>query len=265
MERNVLLVLGNGYNRKNLIDSAICLRDTLGFRIRPLYIRDVRRKEFIPNAIDGVMLDPMIAGINKEWNTFEEQEIGRIQKELEERGVIANLEIQFGITPEIVIQELKKSDMLLIEKEEKFTEDLIVLMKRFYKPIIVVRDKPLKLDRIAIANDDGTKVNKSFQRFTNIFTHVKEIVSYELVDTFEEPEDEEDIKENYLNTFMVDKGIEVKTIKLLKSDTEQFLKICKEEDILIMGNLSNSYLFEKLAKKMGIKIMEQAETTLFIA
>ncbi len=283
MERNVLLVLGNGYNRKNLIDSAIYLRDNFGFRIRPFHVRDVRKKEdnfgfrirpfhvrdvrkkeFLPNAVDGIMLEPMLAGINKEWNAFEEKEIEKIKAELKENGIDAELEVSFGITPEVVIQELKKSDMLLIEKEERFTEDLIVLMKRFYKPIIVVRDKPLRLEKIAIANDDGTKVNKSFQRFANIFTHIKEIKSFELVDSLE-VDDEEENKENYLNAFMEGKGLKVESVKLLKSDSDAFLQICKEEDVLIMGNLSNSYLYEKLTKRVGIKIMEQAETTLFIA
>ena len=267
MENNVLLILGNGYNRKNLIDSAIYLRDNFGFRIRPFHVRDVRKKEFLPNAVDGIMLEPMIAGINKEWNAFEEREIEKIKEELKENGIDAELEVSFGITPEVVIQELKKSDMLLIEKEERFTEDLIVLMKRFFKPIIVVRDKPLKLDRIAIANDDGTKVNKSFQRFVNIFSHVNEIKSFELVDSLvqEHEDDEEEEKENYLNAFMEGKGIKVDSVKILKSDSDAFLQICKEEDVLIMGNLSNSYLYEKITKKVGIKIMEQAETTLFIA
>lgn len=261
MEKNVLLVLGNGYNRENLIKSAIYLRDNFGFRIRPIHIRDVRKKEFLPNAVDGIMLEPMIAGINKEWNAYEEKEIENIKEMLSNNGVIAELEIKYGITPEVVIEELKKSDILLIEKEERFTEDLIVLMKRFFKPIIVVRDKPLKLDRVAIANDDGTKVNKSFQRFINIFTHVEKITSIELVDKFDDTEE----KENYLNSFMTGKGIEVKSKMLLKSDSEGFLQECKDEDILIMGNLSNSYLFEKITKKVGIKIMEEAETTLFIA
>lgn len=261
MEKNVLLVLGNGYNRENLIKSAIYLRDNFGFRIRPIHVRDVRKKEFLPNAVNGIMLEPMIAGINKEWNAYEEKEIENIKQMLNDNGVIAELEIKYGITPEVVIEELKKSDILLIEKEERFTEDLIVLMKRFFKPIIVVRDKPLKLDRVAIANDDGTKVNKSFQRFINIFTHVQKITSIELMDKFDDTEE----KENYLNSFMMGKGIEVKSKMLLKSDSEGFLQECKEEDILIMGNLSNSYLFEKITKKVGIKIMEEAETTLFIA
>lgn len=266
MKSNVLLVLGNGYNRKNLIESAIYLRDNFGFEIRPFHVRDVRKKEFLPNAVDGIMLEPMLAGINKEWNAFEEKEIEKIKAELKENGIDNELEVSFGITPEVVIQELKKSDMLLIEKEERFTEDLIILMKRFYKPIIVVRDKPLKLDKIAIANDDGTKVNKSFQRFINIFTHVEEIKSFELVDTEEVDEEEEnENKENYLNSFMEGKGLKVESVKLLKSDSDAFLQLCKEEDVLIMGNLSNSYLYEKLTKKVGIKIMEQAETTLFIA
>lgn len=266
MERNVLLVLGNGYNRENLIDSAIYLRDNFGFSIRPLHVRDVRKKEFLPNAVDGIMLEPMIAGINEEWNRYEEHEIANIKEQLLEKGVDAELEVKFGITPEIVIEELKKSDILLIEKEDKFSEDLIAILKRFFKPIIVVRDKVLKLDKVAISNDDGTKVNKSFQRFINIFTHVDEITSLELVDPeHHEHDEDEEIHENYLNEFIKGKGIKLVSKQILRADSEEFLKICKEEDILIMGNLSNSYIFEKITKKIGVKIMEDVETTLFIA
>lgn len=265
MERNVLLVLGNGYNRENLIDSAIYLRDNFGFSIRPLHVRDVRKKEFLPNAVDGIMLEPMIAGINEEWNRYEEHEIANIKQQLAERGVDAELEVKFGITPEIVIEELKKSDILLIEKEEKFSEDLIVILKRFFKPIIVVRDKVLKLDKIAISNDDGTKVNKSFQRFINIFTHVTEVTSLEVKDPQKHYEDEDEEHENYLNEFIRGKGIKVTSKQFPKGESQEFLDICKDEDVLIMGNLSNSYIFEKITKKLGVKIMEDVETTLFIA
>ena len=265
MERNVLLVLGNGYNRENLIDSAVYLRDNFGFSIRPLHVRDVRKKEFLPNAVDGIMLEPMIAGINEEWNRYEEHEIANIKEQLAERGVDAELEVKFGITPEIVIEELKKSDILLIEKEDKFSEDLIAILKRFFKPIIVVRDKVLKLDKVAISNDDGTKVNKSFKRFINIFTHVDEITSLELIDPQQHDHDDDEVHENYLNEFIKGKGIKLVSKQIMKADSDEFLKICKEEDILIMGNLSNSYMFEKITKKIGVKIMEDVETTLFIA
>ena len=257
MERNVLLVLGNGYNRENLIDSAVYLRDNFGFSIRPLHVRDVRKKEFLPNAVDGIMLEPMIAGINEEWNRYEEHEIANIKEQLKERGVDAELEVKFGITPEVVIEELKKSDILLIEKEDKFSEDLIAILKRFFKPIIVVRDKVLKLDKVAISNDDGTKVNKSFQRFINIFTHVDEITSLELIDPQDHEHDDDE--------FIKGKGIKLVSKKIMKANSDEFLKIAKEEDVLIMGNLSNSYIFEKITKKVGVKIMEDVETTLFIA
>lgn len=258
MNKNVLLVLGNGYNRENLIKSALYLRDNLGVEIRPIHVRDVRKKEFLPNAIDGIMLEPMIAGVNKEWTEYEDKEILKIQDLLKKNGIEKDLEIKYGITPEIVIQELKKSDMLLIEKEEKFTEDLIVLMKRFFKPIIVVRDKPLKLDKISIANDDGTKVNKSFQRFSNIFD-IKEVRSLKLEETSSDEE------ENYLETFILNKGLKLTSKQFEKENIEEFIKECNKADILVMGNLSNSYLFEKITKKIGIKIMESVETTLFIA
>ena len=61
------------------------------------------------------------------------------------------------------------------------------------------------------------------------------------------------------------KGIKVTSKKFEKGESQEFLDICKEEDILIMGNLSNSYMFEKITKKLGVKIMEDVETTLFIA
>lgn len=259
MKKNVLLVLGNGYNRENLIESAIYLRDNLNFEIRPIHVRDVRKKEFLPNAIDGIMLEPMIADINKEWTKYEDEEIIKIQKLLKDRGINSELEIKYGITPEVVIQELKKSDMLLIEKEEKFTEDLIILMKKFFKPIIVVRDKPLKLEKIAIANDDGTKVNKSFQRFSNIFNDIKEIDSLKLI------EDSSEEEENYLESFILNKNLKLNSKLFKKEDIDLFMEECNKSDILIMGNLSSSYLFEKITKKIGIKIMESVETTLFIA
>ena len=67
------------------------------------------------------------------------------------------------------------------------------------------------------------------------------------------------------NIFMRGKGIKVTSKKFEKGESQEFLDICKEEDILIMGNLSNSYMFEKITKKLGVKIMEDVETTLFIA
>lgn len=264
MQRNVLLILGNGYSRDNLIESAIYLRDNFNFKIRPLHVRDVRKKEFIPTSMDGIMLEPMIVGVNDEWNRYEEKEIEKIKEQLSNKGIQADLEIKFGITSEIILEELKKSDMLLIEKEEKFSEDLIAVLKRFFKPIIVVRDKVLKLDKVAISNDDGTKVNKSFQRFVNIFNHIKEITSLELLDLKKKNSKVEN-NENYLNEFIKSKNINLISEQISKDNYEKFLKISKEQDVLIMGNLNNSYMFEKITKKVGLKIMEEVETTLFIA
>ena len=56
-----------------------------------------------------------------------------------------------------------------------------------------------------------------------------------------------------------------KLVYLTVKEINKVLKIAKEEDVLIMGNLSNSYIFEKITKKVGVKIMEDVETTLFIA
>lgn len=259
MKKNVLLVIGNSDNREKLVDSATYLRNNFGFDIRPLHVRDVRKKEFLPNAIDGIMLEPMIAGVNKEWEEYEEKEIIKIQKLLKEKGIASELEVKYGITPEIVTEELKKSDILIIEKEEKFSEDLIVLMKRFFKPMIVIRNKVFKLEKIAVANDDGTKVNKSFQRFSNIFSDIKEIDSLKLLEKSSEE------KENYLESFIKGKKIKLNSKNFSKEELGLFIKECNKSDVLIMGNLSNSYLFEKITKKIGIKIMESIDTTLFIA
>ena len=68
-----------------------------------------------------------------------------------------------------------------------------------------------------------------------------------------------------MNEFIKGKGIKLVSKKIMKANSDEFLKIAKEEDVLIMGNLSNSYIFEKITKKVGVKIMEDVETTLFIA
>jgi hypothetical protein len=45
---------------------------------------------------------------------------------------------------------------------------------------------------------------------------------------------------------------------------ERYLKKADEFDLLIMGNLSNSYLFEKMIGKKGLNIMEKSKTSIFI-
>ena len=92
-----------------------------------------------------------------------------------------------------------------------------------------------------------------------------EITSLELIDPQQHDHDDDEVHENYLNEFIKGKGIKLVSKQIMKADSDEFLKICKEEDILIMGNLSNSYMFEKITKKIGVKIMEDVETTLFIA
>lgn len=72
-------------------------------------------------------------------------------------------------------------------------------------------------------------------------------------------------KENYLESFIKGKKLKLNSKKFSKEDLGLFIEECNKADVLIMGNLNNSYLFEKITKKIGIKIMESVDTTLFIA
>ena len=254
--RKALLLFGNEMERDNLIESAVYLQNSLGFKIMPLYIKDMSRDKIIAASTDGMMMSGRSPFIMQGWADMEKQEIEDIEKILKSKGIKVELEVDIGLVPEIVTDRMKSCDTLLIGKNEAITERIVSILKGNYKSIIFIGEKPLKgMEKIIIANDDGVKINRSCYQFTNLFPEVKEFTSFVI---------NKEIEENHLLDYLEGKGKVVNHEVLNTADYDEVLKKIDEYDFFVMGNLSRSYLFEKIIGKNGIKLLEKSKTPIFI-
>ncbi|MCJ8341610.1 MAG: hypothetical protein MJH09_01975 [Cetobacterium sp.] len=254
--RRALLLFSCEVDRKDLIESAVYLKEKFNFDILPLYVRDIRRDEIVPMSVEGMVLDPGNDLMTEQWKNFEDMELRKIRTALEKHGINSKLNVEIGLVPEIVRTYLKKCDLLIFGKGEIISENVITLLKDQYKPIIMVKDAPLSMEKVGIATDDGVKINKSLSNFLNLFPGIDKFL---MLSWNYEPE------ENNLLDLLKYKEKEV-TFMNFKDDSGkvEFYNKVRELDILIMGNLSRSYFFEMITRRKGLNILENAETTMFI-
>ena len=254
--RKALLLFGNEMERENLIDSAVYLQNSLGFKIIPLYIKDMSRDKIIAASTDGMMMSGRSPFIMQGWADMEKEEIEGAEKLLKEKGISETLEVDIGLVAEIVTEKMKECDVLLVGKNETITEKIVSILKGNYKSIIFIGEKALtKMDKVLIANDDGVKINRSCYQFTNIFPEVKEFNSFTI---------NKELEDNVLIEYLKGKEKIVNHEVLNTADYNEVLEKINEYDFFVMGNLSRSYFFEKIVGKNGIKLLEKSKTPIFI-
>lgn len=254
--RKALLLFGNEMERENLIDSAVYLQNSLGFKIIPLYIKDMSRDKIIAASTDGMMMSGRSPFIMQGWADMEKEEIKGAEKLLKEKGISEILEVDIGLVAEIVTEKMKECDVLLIGKNETITEKIVSILKGNYKSIIFIGEKALtKMDKVLIANDDGVKINRSCYQFTNIFPEVKEFDSFSI---------NKELEDNVLIEYLKGKEKIVNHEVLNTADYSEVLEKINEYDFFVMGNLSRSYFFEKIVGKNGIKLLEKSKAPIFI-
>lgn len=254
--RKALLLFGNEMERENLIDSAVYLQNSLGFKIIPLYIKDMSRDKIIAASTDGMMMSGRSPFIMQGWADMEKEEIKGAEKLLKEKGISEILEVDIGLVAEIVTEKMKECDVLLIGKNETITEKIVSILKGNYKSIIFIGEKALtKMNKVLIANDDGVKINRSCYQFTNIFPEVKEFDSFSI---------NKELEDNVLIEYLKGKEKIVNHEVLNTADYSEVLEKINEYDFFVMGNLSRSYFFEKIVGKNGIKLLEKSKAPIFI-
>lgn len=256
MLRRVLMLFGNEFNTKELLDTGKFLKDRYGCEIKALYVKDIRKHEIIPPSVEGLVIDPSSRYIVEEWDRFENERIETLKKNL---GYLSeeNLIIREGVTPDTALEELKAYDLLIIGKGSRISADIKELLKYHYKPLIIVGEKPINFDCVLVANDKSFRINKSFFRFMSIFEDVKEFGSISV------GLDEE--KDNSISEYLEGTG---KVITEKECSGDEFEEIeCEAENcgILIMGDLTHSYMLEKITGHAGVKLIENIKIPIFIA
>lgn len=251
-----LLWFGDEIDRNSLIESGKYLRDNYGFELCPFYIRDIKRAEMIPYTGNGVILDDTASLTVDQWEEFQSEEIADLQKLLRAHGVSETLSVGIGLVPDVVSETMKEKDILLFGKGEVLTDNQITILKKLFKPAILVGKKPITFDRIMVANDDGTRINRSCFTFMNMFSQVENFTSVTI---------NLEIEDNHLIRYLKSRGKTVETLFIPEKTEKDFKKDYPEDfSLIITGKLKRSYFLEKIIKKRGISLIENFEISTFI-
>ena len=253
--RKALVLFGNEIERGSLAESANFLEKELGFKIYPLYVKDIAREKLM-SATDGLMVAGRAPFIVQGWEEIERAEIQVIEEVLKEKGIKAKLKVDIGDVAEVVTEHMKKCDLLVIGKNDILTEKEIDILKGNYKSLLLIGEKPLKaMKNVVIGNDNGVKVNRSCYHFINLFPEVKCFSSFVI---------NKEIEENALVEYLEGHDKKIVHEELTTTDYNDVLARVDEADLFIMGNLSRSYFFEKIIGKNGIKLLEKGKAPIFI-
>ena len=254
--RKALLLFGNEIDREKLLESALYLQNNWNFEIIPLYIKDITREKVISTTGNGLLLGGRAPILSQGWDEVEKVGINSIKKVLKEKELKSELVVDIGIVSDVVTERMKSCDLLIMGKNEVFNERTISILKGNYKSIIFIGDKALtSMDNIAIANDDGVKINRSSYHYTLIFPEINKFTSLVINKTLEE---------NSLQAYLQSKSKVVSHEEIKTDNYDEVIEKIDQYDIFIMGNLSRSYFFEKIIGKNGIKLLEKSKAPIFI-
>ena len=236
-----ILVLFKYYNDSKLaIENFKSLRKRFNFEILPLYVKELR----VPTGV--TFLSPsMTMDILKE---YEDEYIEDLKNLLLKEGIKDELIVEIGLNKDIVQEYLKKVDCLMIEQTEYLDEDFLNILKIVYKPVIIINKNVSEFKNVVIVSDDGVKINKSVNSFVRDFPQIKRVTILSWNYKYEE---------NHLLGLLERKGVDVK-IEMLNQQfntKDEFFQKMNEFDFIIIGNLSKSFLFEKITKRMGVEII----------
>lgn len=86
-----LTIIWNEMERDNLIESAVYLQNSLGFKIMPLYIKDMSRDKIIAASTDGIDDEWKITFYNARLGWYGETGDRRYWKVLKLKGIESEL------------------------------------------------------------------------------------------------------------------------------------------------------------------------------
>ena len=249
--KKTLVMFKNGSDLDLILDSYKNLNHLYGFKIVPIYIKNIAytipiRETIINSGIASKML-----------HEIEDKFIDTIRDKLLQYNIHEKLIIETEISGHSVKNHLKYCDLLLLDQDFILNDLFLDILKNLYRPVIILRNKPLNFLSIALISNDGVKVNKSAYNFISLFSDINKINMF----TWNYNDDS-----NYLKDLLIDKGLEI-SVKRFFSDTNDIsgvYSILNNYNLVIMGNLSRSFFFEKITNRMGLNFLENINTSIFI-
>lgn len=246
--KKALVIFRNTNNLDYLIESCKFLKDICGYVIKPVY-----------------MLSPALIDLSKKdlkeiVNKIEDDFFKNLNIKLRENNLTDEYISLIDENSNSIKELLKLCDILVINEKLGLNNFLLEILKKLYKPIIILKGKKLNLKDIILISDDGTKVNKSFNDFFLNFNNQKiekiDVLSWNF----------NNLNHNLID-FIKSKDIKVEAYNYYPKENtiNEFVEKINEREFLIMGNLNKNFFLEKVMNKLGVQILQRAETNIFIS
>ncbi|WP_319200354.1 hypothetical protein [uncultured Ilyobacter sp.] len=165
--------------------------------------------------------------------------------------------VRSGELSEVLLEELKLFDILIISKPKNIGRELKALFKNHYRPVIFVpKLESYSFEKILLANDHRFEAYKSLFSFMGIFEDVK------VIDSISVNVREEDKKD--VSVYFDKAGKKIECFYEDGNITNVILEYSKKCDLLLMGDLKQSFIFEKVTGKPGSKIIQEVDKPIFM-
>ena len=234
-----------------LVNFAGVFKEKYNVEIDVVYIKDVLKYEVFPVSIEGMGLNVGANYAFKEYRELEEKTVKKLKEQMSDD--ISNFYTKDGETSEIVLEELKKYDLLVLVKNEKVTSVLKEILRSIFKPLIILPNvKDFKLDDLVLLDDGAYNANKTLFTFFHIFGEQKVNVLRVNVEEDDENSLAQRFGENYN---LIHKTGE--TFKTIMNEAQNY-------DLVLMGDLRYTVMVERITGKLGIRILENLQKPIFI-
>lgn len=254
MKKRVLFLFKNTTEITELIKFAKYLKSKYtDIEMNALYVRDIIKYDIYPTTIEGVGIQGTMNILVKEYRDLEKKNYEYIEKSI--NHIFEKVYSKDGETVEIALEEMKAYDMLVIVKnQDKISSTLKDLLRYHYKPMIILaktnEEYEYNLDEIVMLDDGNYRANKSIYSFVNFFGEKKFNVLRVNVD------ENDRLKEKFSDLCIIDDRIGDKEKIIL----EEIMKY----KIIIIGDLQFPVFIEKLTGNIGIKIIENSISPIYI-
>lgn len=249
--KKALVMFRNGSDLDLILESYKNLNHFFGFKIIPIYVKDIGytipiRETVVNSGIASKML-----------HDIEDKFIDTIKDKLKEYEIEEKLIVESGISSASVRDHLKYCDLLMLDQDYVLNDLFLDILKNLYRPVIILRKKALNFSDVAVISNDGVKVNKSLYNFMILFPDTLLFSMY----TWNYNKDT-----NYLRDLIKDKGFDVKVNHYTSNDYEvaDLYNQLNSHSLVVMGNLSRSFFFEKITNRMGLNFLENIDSPIFI-
>ena len=234
-----------------LVSFAKVFKQKYNVDVDVIYIKDILKYEVFPVSIEGMGLNIGANYAFKEYRELEEKTVKKLKDKI--TSDISNFYSKDGETAEIVLEELKKYDLLVLVKKEKVTPVLKEILRSIFKPLIILPNiEDFRLDNLMLLDDGAYNANKTLFTFFHMFGEQK----IDVLRVNVEEEDENSLTERFGDNYNLihKKG---DTFKTIMNEAQNY-------DLVLMGDLRYTIMVERITGKLGVRILENLQKPIFI-